>query len=205
MQIQSHVKLRHQRTPSLTGKSNKEALISQSDETVREKLRQYLETIKQSEKGTDWLRELVEWIIQEMLSLEFNENLGAEPTERSEERKRYRNGYFQRELLTRVGRLTLRVPRDREGHFYTELFERYQRSAGPKVSRKARREVHAGLRDVFNAPNLERALGGVNYRMDEWQDRFKPDIINNAIMLWTCTNMCKEIVNPLKQCQLICV
>ena len=100
MYIQSPVKLRHQRTPSLTGKSNKEALISQSDETVREKLRQYLETIKQSEKGIDCLRELVEWLVQEMLSLEFNEYLGAEPYERSEEQKGYRNGYFQRELLT---------------------------------------------------------------------------------------------------------
>ena len=31
-------------------------------------------------------------------------------------------------LVTRVGKLELRVPRDREGRFSTELFERYQRS-----------------------------------------------------------------------------
>ena len=30
--------------------------------------------------------------------------------------------------MTRVGRLWLRVPRDREGKFSTELFERYKRS-----------------------------------------------------------------------------
>ena len=102
--------------------------MSQPDDTLREKLRQYLETIKQSEKGTEWLRELVEWLVQEMLNLEFKEYLGAEPYERSEERQGYRNGHRQRELITRVGRLTLRVPRDREGHFSTELFERYRLS-----------------------------------------------------------------------------
>jgi len=31
-------------------------------------------------------------------------------------------------LITRVGKLELRVPQDRQGHFRTELFERYQRS-----------------------------------------------------------------------------
>jgi transposase-like protein len=31
-------------------------------------------------------------------------------------------------LITRVGKLELRVPQDRAGRFSTELFERYQRS-----------------------------------------------------------------------------
>ena len=31
-------------------------------------------------------------------------------------------------LHTRVGRITLRVPRDREGRFSAQLFDRYQRS-----------------------------------------------------------------------------
>jgi putative transposase len=40
----------------------------------------------------------------------------------------YRAGYYYRTLITRVGRLELRVPHDRQGRFSTELFERYQRS-----------------------------------------------------------------------------
>jgi putative transposase len=31
-------------------------------------------------------------------------------------------------LITRIGKLELRVPQDRQGRFSTELFERYQRS-----------------------------------------------------------------------------
>ena len=37
-------------------------------------------------------------------------------------------GYYGRTLITRIGKLELRVPQDREGRFSTELFERYQRS-----------------------------------------------------------------------------
>ncbi|MGI6577713.1 MAG: transposase [Eubacteriales bacterium] len=37
-------------------------------------------------------------------------------------------GFENRQMTTRVGTLTLRVPRHRNGQFSTELFARYQRS-----------------------------------------------------------------------------
>jgi transposase-like protein len=70
------------------------------------------------------VRDLLEWLLQEVLDLEFSQFLGAAPYERSHDRKGYRNGYYQRGLFTRVGRLTLRVPRDRQGRFSTDIFER---------------------------------------------------------------------------------
>ena len=54
--------------------------------------------------------------------------LGAERGERTAGRLGYRSGYYGRTLITRVGKLELRVPQDRTGRFSTELFERYQRS-----------------------------------------------------------------------------
>jgi putative transposase len=56
------------------------------------------------------------------------EALGAGKDERTPERLGYRAGYYGRTLITRVGKLELRVPQDRAGRFSTELFERYQRS-----------------------------------------------------------------------------
>ena len=44
------------------------------------------------------------------------------------EHRNYRSGYYVRNLVTRVGKLELRVPQDRQGRFSTQLFERYQRS-----------------------------------------------------------------------------
>ncbi|MDT2265453.1 transposase [Paenibacillus larvae] len=48
--------------------------------------------------------------------------------ERTENRKAYRNGSYPHGLHTRVGTITLSVPRIRGGKFTTELFSRYQRS-----------------------------------------------------------------------------
>src|SRR3546814_3791550 len=63
-----------------------------------------------------------------MLEAEMDEALGAGKSERSDARLGYRSGHYPRTLVTRVGKLELRVPQDRAGRFSTELFERYQRS-----------------------------------------------------------------------------
>jgi putative transposase len=71
---------------------------------------------------------LLEEIFNQVLLAQSSEQLGADPYERTEERTAYRNGTRERQLTTRVGTLTLRVPRHRNGQFCTELFMRYQRS-----------------------------------------------------------------------------
>ena len=76
----------------------------------------------------EWLRAMVQQAVQQALEAEMEEALGAAKGERSQDRRGYRSGYYQRSLITRVGKLELRVPQDREGLFRTELFERYQRS-----------------------------------------------------------------------------
>jgi transposase-like protein len=76
----------------------------------------------------EYLRKMVETIVQATLEAEMTEAVGAEKSERSPGRVSYRSGYYSRSLITRVGSLELRVPQDRQGRFSTELFERYQRS-----------------------------------------------------------------------------
>lgn len=71
---------------------------------------------------------LLESILNQVLRAQATEQLAAENYERTEERKDYRNGTYTRTLTTRVGSLTLYVPRFRDGKFSTELFARYQRS-----------------------------------------------------------------------------
>jgi len=71
---------------------------------------------------------LLEEIFNQVLVAQSDEQIGAAPYERTVGRKAYRNGYRDRQLTTRVGTLTLHVPRHRNGDFSTEIFERYQRS-----------------------------------------------------------------------------
>jgi transposase-like protein len=80
------------------------------------------------------LKSLVKSALQEVLEAEMSEAVGALPGQRSETRVGYRAGYYSRGLVTRIGKLELRVPRDRDGRFSTELFERYQRSEKALVS-----------------------------------------------------------------------
>src|SRR5215471_5150168 len=75
----------------------------------------------------EFLRALARAALQEVLEAEMTEALSAEKGERAAGRLGYRS-YYDRTLITRVGKLELRVPQDRAGRFSTELFERYQRS-----------------------------------------------------------------------------
>jgi putative transposase len=95
-------------------------------------------TRKQDSAKTDWkaamaedpdfMKGLVREVLQQVLEAEMDETVGAAKSQRTEGRNGYRSGYYSRSLVTRVGNVELRVPQDRQGHFRTEVFERYQRS-----------------------------------------------------------------------------
>ena len=86
------------------------------------------------EQDKDLLRDLIQVAVQQVLEAEMTEQLGAAKSERTGARRGYRSGYYERGLITRVGRIELRVPQDREGRFSTEVFERYQRAEKALVS-----------------------------------------------------------------------
>jgi len=81
----------------------------------------------------EWVAEIT-GIRKQIMEEEMNEALGAEKGERTATRLGYRSGYYQRSLITRVGKMELRVPQDRHGRFSTEIFECYQRSEKALVS-----------------------------------------------------------------------
>jgi putative transposase len=76
----------------------------------------------------DLLKVIIEQTLQQVLEGEMEEALQAGKGERTDSRLGYRAGYYSRTLVTRVGKVELRVPQDRQGRFRTEVFERYQRS-----------------------------------------------------------------------------
>ena len=82
----------------------------------------------------DFLQEILQLAIQQVLNSEFKDFIGVSPYERSSKRRATRNGSYQRQLKTRVGSIELHVCRDREGEFKTDLFDRYQRSEKALVS-----------------------------------------------------------------------
>ncbi len=76
----------------------------------------------------DFLNQIVTRYLQQFLEAEITSFLQAEPYQRTDDRTGYRNGYKPRIVKTRVGRIELSVPQDREGRFHSGLFARFQRS-----------------------------------------------------------------------------
>jgi putative transposase len=77
------------------------------------------------------VREGVKAVLEEVLQEEMTEHLMAGYRELTPTRRGERNGYYQRNLVTPAGKIErLEVPRDREGEFVTEVFERYKRMTG---------------------------------------------------------------------------
>ena len=122
----------------------------------------------------EFLRVLVRTALQEVLEAEMTEALGAERGERTAGRLGYRSGYYGRTLITRVGKLELRVPQDRAGRFSTELFERYQRSERALVAALAEmyvqgvstRKVKAITEELCGHSFSASSISSINQRLD---------------------------------------
>src|SRR2546429_1739749 len=123
----------------------------------------------------EFLRALVRTALEEGLEAEMTEALGAEKGERTARRQGYRSGYYDRTLITRVGKLELRVPQDRAGRFSTELFERYQRSERALVAALAEmyvqgvstRKVKAITEELCGHSFSASAISAINQRLDD--------------------------------------
>ena len=59
---------------------------------------------------------------------ERDEYLKNTAYQRDPNRSTYHNGYYERDYTTKIEKLTLRAPRTRDGKFWAEVFERYQRN-----------------------------------------------------------------------------
>ena len=106
--------------------------------------------------------------------------MGAAKSERTSQRRGYRSGYYERTLITRVGKLEIRVPQDRDGRFSTDLFERYSRSEKALVAALIEMYVHGVSTRKVKAITEElcghefspSAVSRLNVKLDEQLRRF---------------------------------
>lgn len=123
----------------------------------------------------EFLRTLMQVALQEVLEADMADAVGAAKGERTPARLGYRSGYYPRTLITRVGKLELRVPQDRDGRFSTELFERYQRSEKALVAALAEmyvqgvstRKVKAITEELCGHSFSASAISAINKTLDE--------------------------------------
>jgi len=113
----------------------------------------------------------------------MEEALQAGKSERTETRLGYRAGYYNRTLITRVGKVELRVPQDRQGRFRTEVSERYQRSEKALVAAMlemyvqgvSTRKVKAITEELcgheFSSATISRIVGQLDAELEKFAQR----------------------------------
>jgi putative transposase len=139
-------------------------------------------------KDRDLMKALLKEALQEVLEGEMVDQIGALPGERNEGRTGYRAGYYSRNLVTRIGKLELRVPRDRNGEFSTALFERYQRSEKALVAALAEmyvqgvstRKVKAITEELCGHRFSASTISTINKGLDESLARFASRSLEEA-------------------------
>ena len=78
------------------------------------------------------MKEMFRDVIQQVMEVELDEELGRERCQRSEvdeaKPKNYRNGYSQKKVKTQLGEIDIKVPRDRNGSFEPKIIGKYSRN-----------------------------------------------------------------------------
>ena len=136
----------------------------------------------------EMLKRLIQEALQQVLEAEMTETVGASPGERTTGRLGYRAGYYSRGLMTRIGKLELRVSRDRDGRFSTELFARYQRSEKALVSALAEmfvpgvstRKVKAITEELCGHTFSASTISRINTSLDGVLSRFAERRLDEA-------------------------
>ena len=139
-------------------------------------------------ENRDFLKDLLSEVIQETLESEMDDAIGARKNERTSDRLSYRSGYYNRTLITRVGKLELRVPQDRQGRFSTQIFERYQRSEKALVSALAEmyiqgvstRKVKAITEELCGHSFSASAISGIVKQLDVQLNQFANRLLDEA-------------------------
>ncbi len=79
-------------------------------------------------QGLDGAGEALRLLVNEAAKIERSEYLGAQPHERSTDRRDHANGFKPKSLLTRMGEVTFAVPQTRQAGFYPCALEKGSRT-----------------------------------------------------------------------------
>jgi len=132
-----------------------------------------LSDLLQKHDQGDFLRGVAEAVLQLLMEADVEGLIGASRHERAENRTTWRNGYRERALDTRLGRLNLKVPKLRQGSYFPGFLE-------------ARKTSEQALVAVIQ----EAWIGGISTRR---VDELAQAMGLNGISKSTVSKLCKDI------------
>lgn len=81
-----------------------------------------------ADNGFEGIVDAIQILFNEAMKIERTQYIGAEPYQRTEQRRSYANGFKPKTVNSRMGKLELKVPQTRDGDFYPSALERGERS-----------------------------------------------------------------------------
>jgi putative transposase len=122
--------------------------------------RMALVELLQKSGEADFLRGVAESVLQILMETDVEGLIGAGRHERSGDRLNYRNGYRDRTLDTRLGPLSLRIPKLRQGSYFPPFLEpRNRRLDLHHLDRRDRLQIVNAADIIYE--RVLRARGGI--------------------------------------------
>ena len=128
-------------------------------------------------------KKLLQEALNSLMKAESTEQLNAQPYERTDDRTDSRNGFRERNLNTRIGSITLKVPRHRNSAFETMIFDEYTRSEASLIAsmmemvingvstRKVSRVVEILCGTSFSKSTISKICGELDAPIDQFKNR----------------------------------
>jgi putative transposase len=136
------------------------------------------------ENGLSHLAEAMELMLNEAMRVERSQALGADPYQRTDQRRGYANGFKPKTVATRVGELHVQVPQVRGGvEFYPSALERGVRSeralklaiAEMYVQGVSTRKITEVMRELcgldVSSSQVSRATRLLDEELERWRQR----------------------------------
>jgi len=154
---------------------------SQVDLSASRGFQEILELL--ADHGFEGMAQAMQTLLNEAMKLERSQVLGAQPYERTFERRGYANGYKPKTVDTRLGRLELAVPQTRGVPFYPSALERGTRSeralklavAEMYLQGVSTRKVTAVMEQLcgreVTSMQVSRAMKALDDELAKWRER----------------------------------
>jgi len=151
------------------------------DPTTPTSLTEVLEFL--CEQGFEGMARAMQLLINEAMKLERSVAIGAQPFERTPQRRGQANGFKPKSVETRLGRLDLRVPQTRGLAFYPNALEKGQRSeralklaiAEMYVQGVSTRKVAAVMQELcgleVTSEQVSRTMQALDAELKQWRER----------------------------------
>lgn len=150
-----------------------------------------------AEHGTDGLAEAMRLLLNHAMEIERSKALGAAPYERTTGRRGYANGFKPKTLQTRLGKMTVSVPKVRDGiDFFPSALERGCRSERALtlaivemyVQGVSTRKVNAILEELagtleISSTQVSRATAALDQQLEAWRNRPLGDVAHPYLIL----------------------